>query len=160
MVETLYIKDGSDVVEIVEPKGYSGIQAIAVADADTDNIVTPRLDTSKNTVRVGLYVWDTVGLDWVRMVQPSINVNADDLTVTMGDVEALQANTYWKRSKPYIHASGRLKYYCKNTDIDANETDTDWWIWKYSDDAIPGTEGPRLGAVNTEAAINALSWQT
>ena len=108
--------------------------------------------------QVGTYVWDTDTLAWVRNQQPMVSIG--DLTVTMGDVEALQANTYWKRSKPYIHASGRLKYYCKNTDIDANETDTDWWIWKYSDDAIPGSEGPRLGAVNTEAAINALSWQT
>jgi len=83
-----------------------------------------------------------------------------DLTVTMGDVEALLAGQYYKRTRFYEHASGRVKYKCKNTDIDANETDTDWYIWKMSDADSPIIEGPRQGAVNTEAAINGLSWNT
>jgi len=78
----------------------------------------------------------------------------------MGDVEALLADNYWKRMKPYAHASERPKYICKNTDIDANETDTDWYIWKYSDADLPTIEGPRIGAVNTELVIDGLSWNT
>ncbi len=62
------------------------------------------------------------------------------------------------RTKPYTYASGRVKYIGRNTDIDAGETDTDWDIWKYEDAGIPEIEWPRTGAVNTEAAINALSW--
>ena len=64
----------------------------------------------------------------------------------------------YSRMKTYSHASGNIKYVCNNTDIDANETDTDWLCWKYTDVAIPDKEGPRVGAVNTEAAVNGLSW--
>jgi len=92
-----------------------------------------------------------------RMVQPTIELQGD-LTVTMGDVEKLLAGHYYKRTKTYNYASGKMKYFCRNTDVDASETDTDWYITKFLDSDVYGDEGPRTGAVNTEAAINALSW--
>lgn len=76
----------------------------------------------------------------------------------LDDLEAHLSDSYYQRMKPYAWSSGRPKYICKNTDIDALETDTDWEIWKYTDAELPEIEGPRTGAVNTEAAINALSW--
>lgn len=102
-------------------------------------------------------VWNTTTLDWDRMKQPILELTGD-LTVTLGDVERLLADQYYKRMKSYAYGSTRIKYVCKNTDIDANETDTDWFCWKYTDAAAPETEGPRQGAVNTEAAVNGLSW--
>jgi hypothetical protein len=66
----------------------------------------------------------------------------------------------YPRMKPYTYASGRVKYICKNTDINASESRTDWVVWKYSDADIPVIEGPRTGAVNSEAVVNAYPWKT
>lgn len=115
-------------------------------------------DLDEEIFKTAGYVWNTTTLEWERMQQPTVNIG--DLTVTMGDVEALLADNYWKRMKPYEHASTRPKYICKNVDIDANETDTDWYIWKYSDADLPTIEGPRQGAVNSEVVIDALPWNT
>jgi len=117
-------------------------------------------DTDEEVFKVALYVYNATTLAWQRMVQPTIELSAGDLTVTLGDVERLLSNQYFKRTKMYAHASGRVKYLCKNTDIDAGETDTDWLCWKYSDAALPSIEGPRSGAVNTEGTVDALSWNT
>ena len=114
-------------------------------------------DTDEEVFKVAQYVWNTTTLAWDRMSQPTIHI-AGDLTVTLGDVERLLADQYYARMKTYAHSSGRIKYLCKNTDIDAGETDTDWFCWKFTDAALPDKEGPRSGAVNTEAAIDALSW--
>lgn len=62
-----------------------------------------------------------------------------------------------KRRKQYNWSNGNPKYIAYHFDIDANETDTNWEITKYSSDTLED-EGPRLGAVNTEAVINALDW--
>lgn len=116
-------------------------------------------DYDYDIYKVALMVWNPSTLAWERMKQPTLELTGD-LTVTLGDVERALTNQYFKRRKRYLYASGRIKYICKNTDIDANETDTDWLIWKYQDESSPGEEGPRTGAVNNEAAINALSWNT
>ena len=115
-------------------------------------------DTDEEVFKTALYVWNTTTLAWDRMSQPTIELSAGDLTVTMGDVERILNDQYYLRMKPYVHASRRPKYICKNTNIDANETDTDWLCWKYSDADIPEIEGPRQGAVNTEGTVDALSW--
>ncbi len=125
-----------------------------------EEIIRLRLIESIKALKTALYVYDTGTTSWVAMQQPTLNIENADLTVTMGDVEKLLAKQYYLRMKPYTHASGRVKYVCRNTDIDAAETDTDWFCWKYSDAAVPEIEGPRQGAVNTEATVNALSWVT
>lgn len=81
-----------------------------------------------------------------------------ELSASFDDIEDLLAKRYYKRMKPYAWASARPKYIARNTDIDALEIDADWSIWKYTDADLPEIEGPRTGAVNTEAAINALAW--
>ena len=75
------------------------------------------------------------------------------------DIPAIE-KFYYQRDKFYPYSSGRVKYECRNEDVDAAETDTDWEVWKYSDADLPTIEGPREGAVNTEAVVNALSWNT
>lgn len=77
-----------------------------------------------------------------------------DLTATMGDVEKLLSGSYWQRSQPYLYGSGRTKYLCKNTGIDAALATTTWRIWKFSDAAVPQTEGPRVGRADSAANID------
>ena len=115
-------------------------------------------DPDEEVFKVAVYVYNTTTLEWERMVQPKIELSAGDLTVTLDDVERLLSNQYYKRTKIYAYSSGRIKYLCKNTDIDAGTTDTDWLCWKFTDAALPDSEGPRLGAVNTEGTVDALSW--
>ena len=129
-------------------------------DPDTKVPVIVAVDEGSQTLRINNWVWNpqaSPNPDWERMKQPTLEL-VGDLTVTLGDVESLLADHYYKRMKPYTHASSRPKYVCKNTDIDANETDTDWFCWKYTDAAIPEVEGPRQGAVNTEGTVDGLSW--
>ena len=114
------------------------------------------IDPDYNLLHIFNWVWNPSTLKPERMKQPTINIG--DLTVTFGDVERLLANQYYLRMKPYSYASGRIKYLCRNTDIDAGETDIDWFCWKFTDASPPEHEGPRQGAVNNEAAVNALSW--
>jgi len=117
-------------------------------------------DPDEEVFKVALQVYNPLTLGWERMVQPKIELSAGDLTVTLGDVERLLSNQYYKRTRIYAHSSGRIKYLCKNTDVDAETTDTDWLCWKFTDAALPNSEGPRSGAVNTEGTVDALSWKT
>ncbi len=64
------------------------------------------------------------------------------------------------RSFFYSYASGRAKYQCLHLDPSAATTDKEWYVIKYSDAVLPESEGPRRGAVNTEAVINAFDWVT
>jgi hypothetical protein len=124
-------------------------------DDDPTKSVPVKLDPDSRSIRVNVWVYNTTTLAWERMKQPTLELTGD-LTVTLGDVERLLADQYYQRGKTYTHASGRVKYVCRNTDIDANETDTDWFCWLYSDADVPDWEGPRQGAVNTEGTVDAL----
>lgn len=114
-------------------------------------------DEDEEIMKTGVLVFNTSTLKWERMKQPVIELTGD-LTVSLGDVERLLANQYYKRMKPFSYASGRVKYICRNTDIGAGETDTDWFCWKFTDASPPESEGPLEGAVNSEAAVNGLGW--
>ena len=108
-------------------------------------------------LRVQNMVWNPTTMQPELMQQPVINIG--DLDVTIGDVEALLMNNYFKQTFPYLYSpSGRPKYICKNIGIDTAKTATDWYVWKYSDADIPQSEGPRRGAINTELGIDAYSW--
>jgi len=124
-----------------------------------DNDIKQQIKVDSDTLILHIlnWVYNPSTLAWERMKQPTVEI-AGDLTVTMGDLEALLADHYYQRMKPYTHASGRVKYVCKNTDIDAAEADTDWLCWKFTDAAIPEKEGPRLGAVDAEATVDGLAW--
>jgi hypothetical protein len=131
---------------------------LGAIDKDSEEIRYVGMDEDSRGLHVNQWVWDTGTSAWVRMTQPV--VLADDLTVSMGDVEALLADHYYKRSKTYSYASGRIKYLAKNTDIDALEADVDWLVWKYSDADNADSEGPRTATsgVATVGAIDGLSW--
>lgn len=136
------------------------LDAKVVIGLDKDDGVTPRELYLHPTVRgmpILAYVYNPTTLAWERMRQPTMEFGGD-LEVTMGDVERLLGQAYYKRDKPYTHGSGRIKYICQNTDIDAAETATTWLIWKYTDASPPEVEGPRVGRVDTVAQIDALSW--
>jgi len=126
-------------------------------DPDTKAPVIAAIDATSKTLRINNWVWDIGTTAWVRMKQPILEL-AGDLTVTMGDVERILNDQYYKRMKIYAYGSGRAKYICKNTDMEAAEGDTDWFCWKLTDAALPDKEGPRLSAVDAEATIDAKSW--
>ncbi len=58
----------------------------------------------------------------------------------------------------YLWPNGNKKYVAYNADIDAEKTDPNWEITKYTDDESEW-EGPRQGAVNTEQVINDITWK-
>jgi hypothetical protein len=76
-----------------------------------------------------------------------------------GNVVPAKCDNY-RRLKMFEYASGNLKYLCRNTNIDAEETDGDWDVWKFTDADLPTIEGPRTGAVNTEGVVDAFNWKT
>ena len=129
-------------------------------DPDTKAPVIVAVDAETQTLRTNNWVWDPLASPnptWIRDVGARVTVEGD-LTVTMGDVERLLGDQYYARMKIYSHSSGNVKYVCKNTNIDAAESDTDWYCWKFTDADIPDKEGPRQSAVDAEATIDAESW--
>lgn len=137
--------------------GQAGASLILAERDDIDEFDAVKLDPDTQGLRVCLFCYNTSTLKWQRMKQPTLELTGD-LTVTLGDVERLLADQYYKRMKSYSYASGRIKYICRNTDIDANETDTDWFCKKFTDASPPEWEGLLQGAVNTEGTVDALDW--
>ena len=137
-------------------------------DADANKAFAWGGEVDELAGKVLLWVWDDRAevLDWVRLSRSMFDITLEgDLTVSMGDVERLLADQYYKRSKYYYDANDNLEYLCQNTDIDANETDTDWFCWKFTWTAgsVSGfnattKEGPLQGAVDVAPA--ALAWNT
>ena len=99
-------------------------------------------------------VWDSDSVSWVRMVQPDLSVNADDLTVTMADVEKLLAANYWKDAR-YEWSSGDLIYKGLHTTHKAATSDTNWYVWKFtwSGSDLERKEGPLTGSWDGKAAL-------
>jgi hypothetical protein len=62
--------------------------------------------------------------------------------------------------KIYTYASDNIKYLCHNVSLEAEEADTTWDVWKFSDADLPTREGPRTGAINTSGVVDAYSWKT
>ncbi len=64
-----------------------------------------------------------------------------------------------QRMIQYNWPNGNRKYIGYHADIDAEETAPNWEIIKYTVDGLK-YEGPRQGAVNTEAVINDnITWK-
>lgn len=127
-------------------------------DQTTGEPVAIAADKDDGAVVIHNKVWNPTTMMWENMGQPILEF-AGDLTVTMGDLEALLSDFYWQRVKVYYDVSDNAEYVCKNTDIDANETDTDWYCWKLVYDGnsnMTDKEGPRQGAVNV--APTGLGW--
>jgi len=103
-------------------------------------------------IAVVQYVWDTTLMQWVKMQQPVLE--ADDLTVTMGDVEKLLADNYWHDTR-YEFAGNNPLYIGKNTTHDESTAAATWFIWKYSFSGNNPTrkEGPLVGSWDGRAGL-------
>jgi hypothetical protein len=60
----------------------------------------------------------------------------------------------------YAHGSGKVKYVCRNMIVGASTSATDWLVWKYSDAALPQSEGPRAApnGIAAEATLDLIPW--
>lgn len=115
-----------------------------------------RVESDMGSLLVGNHVWDTDSGAWVKMRQPVVDV-AGDLTVTMGDVESLLAEQYWK-DKRFDWTSGDLDYMGLSTTHKASTSAGDlWWIFKFTWSGGNPTriEGPLNGNWDDRAS---LSW--
>ena len=122
-------------------------------DPDTGEIIPVSLDDLTGGIAVIQYVWDTTLLQWVKMQQPTIN--ADDLTITMGDVERLLAGNYWNDQR-FEFSGDDLIYKGLNTTHKALTSDTDWYILKYTWDGSGNPtriEGPLVGSWDNRASL-------
>ncbi len=136
--------------------------ALGVAkDPSTEDLIPLTADQGLggaiNGLNVFLHIFNPTTLDWEKY--KGVSVYAENLTISMDDMEKLAADFYFQRVKIYYDGSNNAEYVCKNTDIDANETDTDWYCWKLVYDGsnnMTDKEGPRQGAVNV--APTGLGW--
>lgn len=88
-------------------------------------------DEDSKTMGINNWVWNTTTLAWERMKQPSLELTGD-LTVTMGDVEALLADNYWKIIL-VDNASGNIDYIGKHTVAATAQGTATWHVWRYAD---------------------------
>lgn len=103
--------------------------------------------------KVALYVWNATTLAWERMEQPTLEVSGD-LTVSMGDVERLLAENYWKDQR-LDWSGGELIYKGLNIEHKAATDETTWYIWKLTwvGGELVRKEGPLVGGWNGRAAL-------
>lgn len=134
--------------------------ALSVAkDPDTDDLIPLTADQGLagaiNGLNVFLHIYNPTTMDWEKY--KGVSVYAENLTVSMDDMEKLAADFYYPRVKLY-YTGNNVEYVCKNIDIDALETATDWYCWKlvYSGNNMTDKEGPRQGAV--DSAPSGLGW--
>ena len=126
-------------------------------DPDTKAPVIAAIDAETKTLRVNNWVWDPLASPnptWVRGKQATVEIG--DLTVTMGDVEKLLADDYWKDQR-LEYSAGDLIYKGFNTTHKALVSATTWYIWKltWSGADCVRIEGPLVGAWDNNSG---LSW--
>lgn len=90
-----------------------------------------RVEADMKSLLVGTHVWDATAGAWVKMVQPDINVNAEDLHVTMGDLEYATSESYWKDVR-MEYTAGVIDYRGRHTTMNAATSDTNWFVEKYT----------------------------
>jgi len=143
---------------MVAPISPSNV-GVQLCYTDTDGIKKAvKIDKDTDTLHILNWVYNPTSLAWERMKQPSVDIG--DLTVTQGDMEKLLSDHYYLCMQPFLYASDRIKYICKNTDVEAIVADTDWLVWKFTDADIPEKEGPRIATsgIAAVADIDGLSW--
>lgn len=131
----------------------SGAAALG-GTGETSGEVTPILaDDTSQSLRVANLVWNTATLAWERMKQPTVELTGD-LTVSMGDVEALLAGNYWKESL-FDWTSGNLDYMGLNVVLGAAEAAATWYVFKFSWTLgnITRCQGPIVGSWTGRAAM-------
>ena len=77
-----------------------------------------------------------------------------------GNIAGYLAGAIWQQTYVYAHASGRVKYICRNFAIDAPLAEGSWYVWKFDDAALPRWEGPRIASdgIAAEATVDLLAW--
>jgi hypothetical protein len=99
---------------------------------DLSKFVVLTVDKDTRTLRINNWVWDEdlePNPDWVRMTKPSIHI--DDLHISTGDLEKGIIGIYWPNTKYFYDADDNCIYKCMNTNLTANNSDTDWFVIKY-----------------------------
>jgi len=127
-------------------------------DPDTKAPVIAAIDAETKTLRTNNWVWDPLASPnpiWVRERQTVLELTGD-LTVTMGDVERLLADDYWKDER-LEYSGGNLIYRGLNTTHKAATSATTWYIWKstWVSDDCTRIEGPLVGAWDNN---DGLAW--
>lgn len=122
-------------------------------DPDTRAPTIAAIESASKTLRINNWVWNTVSVAWERMKQPSLEL-AGDLTVTMGDVERLLADNYWKDQR-FEYSGADLIYKGFNTTHKASVSATTWYIWKFTWVGADCTriEGPLVGAWDNNSGL-------
>ena len=115
-------------------------------DPDTKAPMIVAVEEASKTLRINNWVWNTVTVAWERMKQPVLELTGD-LTVSMGDVEKLLAEGYWKDQR-LEYSGSNLIYKGLNTVHKAATDATTWYIWKFTWAGKNCTriEGPLVGS--------------
>ncbi|OGC77510.1 MAG: hypothetical protein A2Z27_02825 [candidate division Zixibacteria bacterium RBG_16_50_21] len=129
--------------------GGGGGSALVRGKNDEDTWVSVNVgETSdgRNAIYVANLVYNPDTLAFELMRQPVVNVGGD-LTVSMGDVEALLSGNYFKQEM-YDYSGSDLIYLGRHLSVTAAEADTAWWIWKYTygSGLVTRKQGPLVGA--------------
>ena len=129
-----------------------GAKVVGFKSADEDDIMVPSVDVASEALKVACLVYNTDTLAHEWMTQPVVNIG--DLTVTMGDVEALLANAYWEDTL-FDFTSGNLDYKGQHTVHKTAEGAATWWIWKYTWTSGNPTriEGPLVGSWTNRSSL-------
>lgn len=110
---------------------------LLVLDRDTGKIYQAgaEIGGANAILQVMNYVWDPDGMQPAKMEQPSILIDADDLTVTMGDVEKGVTHSYWRKILYDYDSKDNLIYKGYHTTYNALDTDVNHFVIKYTLDA-------------------------
>lgn len=128
---------------------------IGVLDPNTEEIKPLGLDQENvGGLGVQLHIWDAVELEWVKMQQPTLELNGD-LTVSMGDIERLLAQNYWKEKRYEYDVDDNPIYIGYHTTINAATNNTNWYVFKYTWNGGNSTriQGPSVGSWDNRAGL-------
>lgn len=100
-------------------------QLIGARDPDTDEIKPVNIDAVSRGLAVTLFVWDSVGLEWVKMEQPMIE--AGDLYVAVDQLEQYTLDQLLQYQMANYDTSSDPQY------VGYLDKDGNWYIKKITD---------------------------
>jgi len=111
------------------PQDRNRHPCLGVVDQDTgETRILKSIDFSGlPLIPVAVHVYDTDLTTWIKGQQAIVEASGD-LTVSMGDVEALLANYYWKNTQVDYDSDDNPIYIGRNISLTAADGDTDWYI--------------------------------
>jgi len=114
------------------PQDRNRHPCIGVTDSDTgETRILKSIDFSGlPLIPVAVHVYDTDLTSWIKGQQAVVEA-ASDLTVSMGDVEALLAKYYWKSIQYDYDTSGNCIYVGRNTSLSAADGDNTWYVTRF-----------------------------